>query len=156
MRHITWSAYERATHHGVVVRACDTSRGRRTSVRHITWSVYERATHHVVGVRACDTSLGRRTERATHHGVGVLSVRHITRSAYERATHHGVDVQETSGREQRRERDISMRNVVTDNYVKGQCISCDPNALGSVCEINQVVDFMTISCLPSGRCVSGL
>ena len=30
-----------------------------------------------------------------------------------------VDVRETSGREQRRERDVSMENVVRDNYVKG-------------------------------------
>ena len=54
-----------------------------------------------------------------HITVGVQSVRHITGSAYERATHHGVDVRETSGREQRRERDVSMENVVRDNYVKG-------------------------------------
>ena len=57
--------------------------------------------------RACDTSRGLRT-----------SVRHITGSEYERATHHGVDVRETSGREQRRERDVSMENVVRDNLVK--------------------------------------
>ena len=43
-----------------------------------------------------------------HITVGVQSVRHITGSAYKRATHHGVDVRETSGREQRRERDFSM------------------------------------------------
>ena len=42
-----------------------------------------------------------------------------SRSAYKRATHHGVDVRETSGREQRRERDVSMQNVVRDNDVKG-------------------------------------
>ena len=41
-----------------------------------------------------------------------------SRSAYKRATHHGVDVRETSGREQRREHDVSMDNVVRDNYVK--------------------------------------
>ena len=109
VRHITGSAYKR-THHGVGVRAYDTSRGRRTSVRHITGSAYERATHHRVGVqsgrhvtgsayRACDTSRGRRT-----------SVRHITGSTYEKRT---------SGLEQRRERDVSMENVVRDNYVKG-------------------------------------
>ena len=63
VRHITGSAYERATHHGVGVRyrACDTSQGRRTSVRHITGSAYEHATHHGVGVQACDTPRGRRT-----------------------------------------------------------------------------------------------
>ncbi len=67
-----------------------------------------------------------------------------SRSAYKRATHHGVDVRETSGQEQMRERDVSMENVVRDNYVKGLWISCDPNALasGSAYEINQVVDFM--------------
>ena len=113
MRHITGSAYERATHHGVGVRACDTPRGRRP----------ERATHHGVAVRACDTSRGRRT-----------SVRHITGSAYEKRA---------SGREQRRERDVSMRNMVRDNYVNSLCISCDLYALGSVYyEINRVVDFM--------------
>ena len=42
-----------------------------------------------------------------------------SRSAYKRATHHGVDVRETSGRDQRRERDVSMENVVRDNYVRG-------------------------------------
>ena len=63
----------------------------------------------------------------------VLSVRHIT-----------VGVQETSGREQRRERDVSMENVVRDNYVKGLWIYCDLNALAEsrAYEINQVVDFM--------------
>ena len=60
-------------------------------------------------------------------------VRHITGSAYERATHHWVGVRETSGREQRRERDISMQNVVRDNYVYGLCISCDLNSLGRQC-----------------------
>ena len=69
-------------------------------------------------------------ERATHQGVGV---RHITRSAYEIRT---------SGREQRRDRDVSMWNVVRDNYVKGMCISCDLKVLGSAYAINQVVDFM--------------
>ena len=54
-----------------------------------------------------------------HITVGVQSVRHITGSAYKRATHHGVDVRETSGRKQRRERDVSMANVVRDNYVEG-------------------------------------
>ena len=44
--------------------------------------------------------------RATHHGVGVESVRHITRSTYEK-------------REQRRQRDVSMQNVVRYSYVKG-------------------------------------
>ena len=59
------------------------------------------------------TILVQAYKRATHHGVGVLSVRHTTGSAYERATHHGVGVRETSsGREQRRERDVSMRKVV--------------------------------------------
>ena len=42
-----------------------------------------------------------------------------SRSAYKQATDHGVDVQETNGREQRRERDVSMENMVRDNYVKG-------------------------------------
>ena len=51
--------------------------------------------------RACETSWDRRT-----------SLRHIS-----------------SGREQRRERDVSMENVVRDNYVKGLGISCDLNAL---------------------------
>ena len=61
VRHTKESAYrasntsrgrrrECATHQGVGVRACDTSRGRRTSVRHITGSAYERATHHGVDV----------------------------------------------------------------------------------------------------------
>ena len=70
-------------------------------------------------------------ECATHHGVGVPSVRNINGSAYERATHHGIGLRacdtsrgstyerETSGREQRRERDVSVQNVVRDNYVKG-------------------------------------
>ena len=47
-----------------------------------------------------------------------------------------VGVRETSGQEQRRERDVSMREVVRDNYVKGlciKCISCDLNALGKQC-----------------------
>ena len=124
MRHITGSAYERVTHHGVGVRACDTSRGRRTSVRQITGSAYE---------------------RATHHGVHVLSVRHIAGSAYERATHHGVDMLETSsGQERRREVTFQYGMWSETKYVKGLCISCDLNALGTqgAYEINRVVDFM--------------
>ena len=79
-----------------------------------------------------------------HNTVGVHSVRHITGSTYERATHHVLNVRETSGREQRRERDVSMDNVVRDNYVKGLWICCDLNAMaaGSAYEINRVVDFM--------------
>ena len=101
------------------------------SGRHITGSAYERATHHGVGVRACDTPRGWRTECATHHGV---DVRACDTSQGWRTTHHGVDIQETSGRrEQRRGRDVSMRNVVRDNYVTGLCISCDLNALGRQC-----------------------
>ena len=111
---------------GTVVRACDTSRGRRTSVRHITESAYERATHHGVGVRHIT---GSAYERATHHRVGVragdtsrcrrTSVRHITGSAFGK---------QTSGIERRRERDVTMRNVVRYNYAKGMRISCDLNA----------------------------
>ena len=107
------------------------------SVRHTTVGV--QSVRHITGLtyRACDTSRDRRTqrrtERATHHG-----------QRTERATHHGVDIRETSGREQRRERDVSMENVVRDNYVKGLWISCDLNALAAsrAYEINQVVDFM--------------
>ena len=53
-------------------------------------------------------------------------------------------VQGTSGREQRRERDVSMEDVARDNYVKGLWINCDLNALAArrSYEINQAVDFM--------------
>ena len=65
---------------------------RRTSGSTVLAQWYERATHHGVDVLSVRHITGSAYERATHHGVGVLSVRHITGSPFERATHHGVGV----------------------------------------------------------------
>ena len=100
--------------------ACDTQRGRRTSVRHTTWSANKRATHNAVGERACDTQRGRR-----------ISVRQTTGSANERATQRSRR-RETSRREQRACVAIQWRNVARENYVNGMCVSGDLYALRSV------------------------
>ena len=60
---IQW--HEHATHHGVGVLACVTSRSRRT----------ERATHHGVDVQSVRHIMGSAYERATHQWVGVCVVR---------------------------------------------------------------------------------
>ena len=43
VRHTTWSANKRATHNVVGEQACDTQRGRRTSVRHNRVDIEKRA-----------------------------------------------------------------------------------------------------------------
>ena len=80
---------ERATHHGVGVRAYDTShsQGRRTSVQHITGAAYDRAKHHGIGVQ--ETSSGREQRRERD-----VSMENVVRDNYVKGLWISCDLNE--------------------------------------------------------------